>query len=399
MEENQYLPTGGKDINWLDYLPVLWKYRILIGALFLTSLLYGMVSTLLSPRVYEATAIIIKANGAVQGLNLLSLLAQQVGVNRGGSSQGGDNTLIVLRSRSMAEELAKQLNLQQYYGTSRLEDAVSTVRGATKILPSRDGPIQITVEDKDSQKAAEIANSYAGVLNRFLTRMGAGVSTGQRRFVEDRLRETEVVLRKAEENLKDFQEKNRTVVLPTQATEAITAAATLRAQLVAQEIQLQQVRRFATESNPEVITLKRIIGELKRQIGQAQYGSGMDLPPAGQNRGGSQKEIYLPAAKVPETVLAFSRLARDVKVQEALYTLLLQQLEQAKISELQDIPSVEILDPALPPGQPKPINIGQKMVIYGFIGMSVGIMLALVFDYLCHNWLAIKSRVFNMVSQ
>ena len=118
------------------------------------------------------------------------------------------------------------------------------------------------------------------------------------------------------------------------------------------------MRSFATESNPEVIRLKGRIAELKNQMGQAQYGAALDLPPITKNSGHSQKEIYLPAAKVPQIQLEFSRLARDVKVQEEVYSALIQQLEQAKLTEAQDVPVVQLLDPALPPDRPKSLKLG-----------------------------------------
>jgi uncharacterized protein involved in exopolysaccharide biosynthesis len=204
-------------------------------------------------------------------------------------------------------------------------------------------------------------------------------------------------LRKAEEALKEFQEKNRTVVVPSQTGEGIGAAAGLRGQLIAAEMQLQNIRSFATESNPEVVRLKRMIAEYKRQMSQAQYGDGLDLPPTSQNPGRSQKDIYLPAAKVPGTLLEIVRLARDVKVQETVYALLTQQLEQAKITEAQDTPVVQLLDPALPPDRPKPLKIGQTAAIYGSLGIFAGVLIVLIFDYTTCNWSEIKSCVLSSI--
>ena len=58
-ESNNYLVENG-GINLLDYLPVLWRYRLPITILFLASLLYGLVSGFISPPIYEATATIIR---------------------------------------------------------------------------------------------------------------------------------------------------------------------------------------------------------------------------------------------------------------------------------------------------------------------------------------------------
>lgn len=395
MEASNYQATEDGGINLLDYLPVLWKYKLLIGLLCVASVLYALISGLQAPRVYEATAALIRDTGG-ENTSLASLLAQQLTMGRGGTSTGrGDNTLIILRSRTMAEEMARQLKLHDHYGVSRPEAAAAILRGATKIIPSRDGPIALTVEDKSPDKAAHIANSYADNLNRLISRFGAGVASRQRIFIVERIKETEKALKEAEEVLKSFQEKNRVQVFVSQTTEAISASTALRSQLIATEVELKNLRSFATDSNPEVIRLKGRIAELKRQIGQAQYGTGLDLPPMTQNPGHSQKEIYLPAAKVPEIQLEFTRLSRNVGVQAGVYSLLTQQLEQAKIAEAQDAPVLQLLDPALPPNSPKPRKIGQQMLIYGLVGAFAGIFLAVVFDYLLHNWQVIKSRTLD----
>jgi uncharacterized protein involved in exopolysaccharide biosynthesis len=52
--------------------------------------------------------------------------------------------------------------------------------------------------------------------------------------------------------------------------------------------------------------------------------------------------------KVPELGMELVRLTREVKVQEAIFTALTQQYEQAKIAEARDTPVVQVLDRAIP---------------------------------------------------
>jgi len=53
-------------------------------------------------------------------------------------------------------------------------------------------------------------------------------------------------------------------------------------------------------------------------------------------------------SKLPELGLTLSKLLRDVKVQETIYTMLLSQYEQAKIDETKEVAVVSVLDPAVP---------------------------------------------------
>lgn len=75
------------------------------------------------------------------------------------------------------------------------------------------------------------------------------------------------------------------------------------------------------------------------------------------------------------------RLTRDVKVQEGVYSLLTSQFEQAKIAEARDMPSVQILDRAVPAERKsKPITV-LNMAIAGTVSLFVGILLAFFLEY------------------
>ena len=144
--------------------------------------------------------------------------------------------------------------------------------------------------------------------------------------------------------MRRFQEQNRAIVLQEQTKGAIEAAARLKGEIMAAEVQLQVMRNFATDANPEVIAIRRRVDEMNRQLAQMQYGSATVAQPGSRDRG----DFTVPFAKVPEVGLELVRLTRDVKIQEVLVTLLTQQLEQARLAEARDTPVVQVLDRAVP---------------------------------------------------
>jgi tyrosine-protein kinase Etk/Wzc len=54
----------------------------------------------------------------------------------------------------------------------------------------------------------------------------------------------------------------------------------------------------------------------------------------------------MPIKDTPELALQLARLTRNLKIQETIYELLKQQYEQAKIQELKDTPTIQVLDKA-----------------------------------------------------
>ncbi len=185
----------------------------------------------------------------------------------------------------------------------------------------------------------------------------------------------------AEETLRDFQQKHKAISIKDQAKVAIEAAGRLKGEIMASEVQLQVMQNFATELNPEVIRLKRKIAELKHQVAKVQYDT-IDLSGVTANPGHSKKDIYLPPAKFPEVGLELARLARDLKVQDTVYMLLTQQLEQVKIAEAKDNPVVQVLDRAVPALQKSKPKIKRSMALAGAVSLFFGIFLAFFLEYI-----------------
>ena len=90
----------------------------------------------------------------------------------------------------------------------------------------------------------------------------------------------------------------------------------------------------------------------------------------------------MPFSRVPELGIELARLTREVKVQETLVTLISQQVEQTKIMESQDLPTIRVLDKATVPERPAKPSIRINLAIAGVASLLVGIVLAFVFDFI-----------------
>jgi hypothetical protein len=65
-------------------------------------------------------------------------------------------------------------------------------------------------------------------------------------------------------------------------------------------------------------------------------------------------------------------LTREVKIQNTVFTLLTQQLEEAKIAEARDMPKVQIIDPAVPAEMKSRPRIRLILVITAFASVLFG---------------------------
>jgi uncharacterized protein involved in exopolysaccharide biosynthesis len=346
----------------------------------------GFLSYFVMTKIFESKVSILgprDSGGGGAGL-AAALAASGVGQLLGGLMPGGGNSqvfLAILKSRTMALDLVDRFKLKEYYEAKLTEGAIKGLQDATDISVSKEGVISVKVEDKDPKLAADIANAYIMNLDRMFSKLGTTDASRQRAFIVDRLEKTEKDLRQAEESLRRFQERNKTIAMEGQARVAVDAAAHLKGQIVAAEVQLEVMRAFATENNPQVQQQRRQLEEMKRQLAQMQYGQGLLLPSEKGTSGEQRQEFQVPFAKVPELGMELIRLMREVKVQETVFTLLTQQFEQAKIAEARDTPVVQVLDKAVPAELKSKPKVKLNMAIAGALSLFVGIFLAFFLEY------------------
>ncbi|MBI4242096.1 MAG: hypothetical protein HY613_10295 [Candidatus Rokubacteria bacterium] len=388
MEPARQSTWQGDEINLLDYWRVLLKRgRMILGLTCISVLTAGSYSYFFLPKIFESTAsILAPKDPAGAGPSLASALAasgasQMLGAALPTGTTTRDTFVSILKSRTMAQELVDRFKLKEYFRTQLMGAAIKRLQGTTNIAVSREGVISVTVEDTDPKLAADMANAYITNLDRMFANLGTTEASRQRMFIAERLEKTERTLRGAEEALRRFQENKKAIVIQEQARSGIEAAAQVKGEIIAAEAQLEFLRAFATENNPQVLQQRRKIEEMKRQLAQMQYGRGLDLPSETLNPGQRRREFQIPFTSVPEVGMEYLRLARDVKVQETVFTLLTAQYEQTKINEARDTPTVQPLDRAVPAERKSKPKTVLNMAMAGAISLFVGMFLAFFLEY------------------
>jgi uncharacterized protein involved in exopolysaccharide biosynthesis len=258
-----------------------------------------------------------------------------------------------------------------HYEKKTMQETRIALEGATRIVVSKEKVIKVMVEDKDAQLASDIANYYVSNLDHLNQTLSVSKARENRKFIEQRLAETQEELVKVENVLKEFQTQNRTVAIEAQSKAMIEAAATIQAQIMAQEVQLQVMGSYLSPDNPDVARVQSSINELRKQLQIMESGK------VGKNR--SAGDRLRPAiTSVPALALEYGRLMRDLKVQETLNALLVSQYEQAKLTEARDTPTVQVLDPAVPAEKKSRPKISLNLLIAGLLSLLIGIFWAFV---------------------
>lgn len=175
------------EINFLEYWNVLWRRKYLLIALFIIFMIVTMVWSFQQPKFYMSETMIITSGSESGGLGAaLSSLPFAGGLGGGGTQTPMDKIMVILKSRTIAEEVIKKFDLMKIFNDKAwdqikgawksseqpplMEDAVKQLNsGIANFIKGKEGAtITVRVEWKDPQLAADIANYYVYALTDFL---------------------------------------------------------------------------------------------------------------------------------------------------------------------------------------------------------------------------------------
>lgn len=318
----------------------------------------GLVYALLATPIFTAKTVILppqqQASAASAMLSQLGGLAGMAGAASGLKSPD-DQYVAFLKSVRLQTDLITQLKLQQRYETDTLEDTRKALNGRVQISSDKKtGLISISVDDKDPRFAAALANAHVPALRHMMGTLALSEAQQRRLFFEQQLEKTQRALDAAEIDFRQQQQRGGIVATEALAETSVKAGAALRAQIAQKEVQLQSLRSFATEQNPEVQRAAGELGALRRQLRQFEQGGG-------------------DVSSNPTSGMQAVRSFRDVKVLQAKLEVLVKQYEMARLDEAREGPLLQVVDPATAPerkSKPKrALVIVISTLAAGFLGL------------------------------
>jgi tyrosine-protein kinase Etk/Wzc len=373
--------AGSKQVGIFDYLAVLVSYRRFILLNLVGVCLIVAILSFLLPSWYRAeTTLLPPQEEPAFGLGVASSI---LGIASGyGSSFSlpfmatpSDVYAAILRSRVVGEAVVKEEKLMQAFDTQSMEKVLKVLFSNVSIQVTAEGLISLTYEDKDKNRAASVANRFVWEMDRINREKSTSQAKNARIFIEERLAQTQKDLSRAEEDLRRFQEENKTILLDDQMKAAIEKAAGLKAQMVSAEVKMNVLSRTLSPSHPQVRSLRSEIGEIKNQLEILELGN--------ENEDSEGKTILdVPFAQVPSLSLRLARLMREVKIQGSVFEILTQQYEQYRIQETKDTPTVQVLDRAVPPEKRVRPRRAVLVIISGILSLFTSTVFVFGLEYL-----------------
>ena len=344
-------PIPQDELSLLDIVALLVERRRFIARFVGCTMIVALVVAFLLPVRYEAKIVLLPP---AQNSSVGSALLGQIGnlgsmgsigslATLAGGSLGlknpADMYVSFLTSRTVEDAMIQRFDLMNEYHEKHISDARKVFENRTSVSAgTKDGLIRISVEDRDPKRAAELANGYVEEFRKLTASLAVTEAARRRLFFEQQVQEAKDKLTAAEVAMAKTQQATGVLQIDSQARSLIESAAVLRAQVVAKQVQIEGMRSFATEDNPNLILAKQELAALQAQLARV-AGSQQD----------NGSDINLSKGRVTESGMEYLRRYRDLKYQETIYELLAKEFEVAKLDEAREGSVVQVVDAAVPP--------------------------------------------------
>ena len=154
------------EIDLVDYIKVVCKYRWLIVLIVLVSMFFAGITSLMKTKIYEAQATFFPMN--------TDYSIQSQGVVMEPRLDIEDLIISILESRKMADRIIEQLDLKKIWNEKLLTHTRKRLDTSTKINFDKNGIIKLSVMTESPKLSADIANAYVDNLDYFNVELDIG---------------------------------------------------------------------------------------------------------------------------------------------------------------------------------------------------------------------------------
>jgi tyrosine-protein kinase Etk/Wzc len=338
-------PAAVAEISVIEIITRLSLEKWLIAKVVVAAFFLGGIVCFVLPARYTATTKIMPPQQAAPAAAILmnQLVSASTGSIAAAAGMGlglkspNDIYVGLLSSRPIADAIIEQFGLAKVYHATDMTSTRKKLAGRTEIASEKDGFISIAVADEDKVRAAQIANAYTKGL-RELTKTLAVTEASQRRlFYEEQLAQAKAGLVAAELSFQQVQQNKGLIQLDGQAKTMIEGVARMRAEVAAKEVELQALRSYSTDRNPEVELAERELSSMQTEVAQMEQ----------KRRSTGFADLGL--GDVPGAGMDYLQAEHELKYKQTVFDLLVKQYDMARLDEAKDAVIIQVVETAIPP--------------------------------------------------
>jgi capsule polysaccharide export protein KpsE/RkpR len=241
----------------------------------------------------------------------------------------------IVSSRRMAELMDSRFDLKKLYGKDTLMEARRELDRKTFVNVRDEGVIEIIVEAPDAVLARDMVSAYIEFINEILIELNVESAATRIEYLEKDLARRELARAAADSVMSEYMVSTGIFEIESQAEAAFRIIGALTARVSALEVERSMISMTRHEGSVDLKRLDLEIEKLKGEITRAtEVGGGYLFPSLADMPGLATQYLGMVAERMAqEFALAFVRL----------------KLEDAKISAVDRVDAIRVIDPPVVP--------------------------------------------------
>ncbi|MGI6197865.1 MAG: GumC family protein [Candidatus Cloacimonadaceae bacterium] len=332
-----------REFDVFELIKIMLRHRWFIIIFVAIVSVGAVIYSLLTPQIWEsgATFYIVGDEATALPINLPGIGSLASNLMNQDNLQGGLNAVSAMYSRRFSEDVIRKFDLISYFKINdpdtllQMDVALKKLKkGMVDInLSEETGLVSISVETKDKKLSMDMVNYYLAKLDEYNREQKLTKGKRERVFLEERVAETRAVLDSLIAADKEFRLSSNAIDIEEQTAALMKSYADLVAQKLAAETELEMARQSLSENSPMVQELKTKRNVLNSQIRELESSKDKVKP-----------RYLIDIASLPDLGSRYAQLKMELMIQTAVFEFLYPQYEAARLEELKDMPSVDILD-------------------------------------------------------
>jgi tyrosine-protein kinase Etk/Wzc len=364
----------GHEVSLIDALVQLALRKRLVAKVAGGAMLAGVLLSVILPVKYTAETTLMPPQQAQSSATMM--MNQLVGSGAGslaamagtglGLKNPNDLYVGLLQSRLVADAIIQRFGLTSVYHSRDMTAARLKLKENTAIVSEKSGLISVSVIDRDRQRSAAIANAYTEQLRALTQGLAMSEASQRRIFYEVQLRQAKDALTASELAFEQVQHNKGLVSLDAQSRAMIESLTALRAKVAAKEVEVQALRSYSTDRNPDVQMAERELSSLQSEatsLEQSSHSSGF---------------TELGMKDIPSAGLDYLSAQHEMLYRQTLFDLLIKQFDAARLDEAKDAAIIQVVEPAIPPDRKSAPKRSAIIMLFTAAGVFMGCILALI---------------------
>jgi len=332
-----------REFDFFELIRILLKNRKFIIIFVAVVSVAAIVYSLLTPQIWSSGASFYVVGDQSTGLpfDIKGLGGLTSSLLSADNSQSAINSVSAMKSREFSEGVIRRFDLIKYYKITEndslkaMDLALKKLRKKTMSIGYNTSTSLVTVsaETKDRRLSKDIVDYYLAQLDVYNREQKVTKGRMNREFLEHRVQDTRAEVDSLLLAVKDFQTKHNAIDIETQTASLIGSYAEVISAKMQADIELDLARKNYAADSPIVADLKARSEALGRQIRELEAGSTAVKP-----------RYLIDIASLPNLGNQYAQLKLNLAIKEKVFEFLYPQYEAARLEELRDMPTLEILD-------------------------------------------------------